>query len=661
MKQESLRNSGSVPTSLDDALKEQEGRRVYEYWFNFIKKCKKQMPLKEWEKAEKMLRAGDKDEEIPYDNGYRHQYEALKSFLDQNDPSFRVTPTDAFMSDPNVAQFAKCDAAYLKYIWPEQECQIAESQKLDSALQRNAGFTLVGFDKKKWMPNIKYIPAKNVGIDPDCNGQLEKANAKVFWEEISIEELKAKHPGLTEEELEEIKRNGGSMLDEDEQRKLDTDEEELYTTVTFYHVFARNDAAIRRTAAESEDVLPEQSLLDELNLETPRRYLQFVKGYHKPLMDVEKWPYDLDDNEFPLTMLRFNTPTGQLYGFTDHKQMQRLDGMCNNIFRDMEKAAYWAGNKKFGGTPDAIELSDIDINAFLNDPTKTYLPKILDSTGNMKIQEIKMGEFDGDLVQAYKIAEEARRKASMLGELMSEEVKEYKDVTAVGVKVREANVHQKINRRLGGPEGYEKSLAEDAIKLLEIAHQRVPKLSVIEVKVPEVGIDEMGRFYETGEERYDYLDLPWEQAQRLLIQPNAKLIKLGVDAIVGAELAPYWRTTEEYPIRLFKLTTQVAVLPGSTRSITKEHKAAILKQYLLEVFAPMYQAMNRWDLYAQFALRIGQLADIKKIDDLVPDSASIQQFMAEQQELARMQASLEAEKQVADIESQREQPANKEQ
>ena len=638
-----------VEGKAEGQARDDRDRRTYNYWLAWLKKAQKQMPINNWKDAEKALRGGDKDAELLYDNGYRNQYEALKSFLDQNDPSFRVTPSKPFINDPVAVEFAKCDAAYLEYVWTEQECQIAESQKLDSTLQRNIGYTLVGFDKKKWMPTIEYLPAAQVAIDPNCDGRLKKVQAMAYWEEISLEALKSKFPDLTKDEIEEIQKGGGSILDEEEQQKLDDDVEgQLYSTIILYHIFARNDAAIRKTESEEENDLPQQSLLDELNLTTPRRYLQIVKGYHRPLVDDEGWPYDLDDDEFPITPLRFNTPTGSMYGFTDYKQMARIDKMCNNICRDMEKAAYRAGTKKYVGGPSAADVKQEDIAAFLIDPQVCYLPNMLDSEGNPKIQEVKTGEFDGDLVKAYEIAKETRKEASMLGELLSGDIGEYKDVTAFGVRAHEANLHQKINRRLGGPEGYEKSIAEDAIKILEIAHQRVPKLSLLEIEAPRFAANELGELIQTNETELKLVSVPWEQAQLMLAQPGAKLIKLGIDAIVGQELAQYWRTTEEYPVRLFKLTTKISVLPGSTRSITKEHKAAILKQYLLEVFTPLYEALGRWDLYALFALRIGQLADIKQIDDLLPDSAEIRQFMMQRQQMQAQQMQQEAE--VAEIE-----------
>lgn len=624
--------------------------QLYRYWMNWVKRAKKNQPTDEWKEAEKRL-AADSDDKLPYVNGYRLQYESLKSFLDQRDASFRITPSEAFMADETVIKQSECDAAYLKHIWQDQECQKIESRKLDSALQRNIGFTLVAFDKKKWMPHLKYIPARNVGLDPDHIENPEDAGAIAYWEPISLEELKAKNPDLTKENLDKITGdNAGSVLSEDEQGKINSENPEdkpLYTIVILYHIFARNDAAVRKLEG-GEAEKPDNSIVTKLNLTTPRRYLQFVKGYNKPLKDLPYWPYDLDDNEWPITPLSFNTPSESLYGFTDHKQMKRLDTMCDAIFKDIERNTFFVGNKKFGGTPEAGGLKRADIERFLNDPTTTYHDNMIDSQGKSKVQQIDVGKFDESMVKAYITADDARTKASCLAELLTSEVEQYKDVTAIATRIHDANTHQRINRRLNGPEGYEKSIAEDAIKLLEIAHQFVPRYSVLEVEAPKRVMNDFGEEIETDETELQIKTLPWPQAMAAMKQ-GAKLVQLGIDAIVGEKLAPYWRTSDEYPARLFKLSTTVRVLPGSTRSITKEHKAALLKQYFLECYQPYLAQLGRWDLINKFLERIGQLAGIEGVKDMLPEDSSIQEFIEQQKRMAEEQQDIADQQQAAEL------------
>lgn len=617
-----------------------EERQLWRYWTNWIRRSKKKHPTKDWEAAKKALLGPENIEEVEKldaVSGYRLQYESLKSFLDQVEPTFQVTPPDAYSDDPLAGKQAECDFAYLRYIWNEQKCQTAQAEKLDSALIRNMGYTLVGFDKKKWMPTVTYLPAKNVFLDPDFSGVRDRDNAIGYQEEISIEELRARHSHLSNDDITIIAKNGGSVLTEEQLKESNPEDLKLYKTVIIYHIYARNDAAIRKHTEGEEDEIPEKSLVEELNLTVPKRYLQFVRGYHAPLTDTDSWPYDLDDDEFPITPLSFNKVTESLYGFTDHKQMLRSDLLCNAIFRDMEKAAFWAGQKKFGGSGMAGDLEEAKVDAFLNSTNKCYIPGILESNGEPKIREIQVGQFSPELVNAYKVSDEARTKASAIGELLHTEAKDFKDVTALAASIHDANVHQRVNRRLGGSEGYEMSIAQDAIKVLEIAHQMVPKLSVIEVEVPQIVVGPEGELINTSETTFEYLTLPWQQALQTLQKPSAKLIQLGADSIVGQELVEYWRTSDEYPLKAFKLSTRIRVLPGSTRSITKEQKAAMLKQFYLEVFMPLYQATNRWDLAVAFIGKIGQTAGISNIDDYLPKKDDMQRFMQEQKQLEQQQ------------------------
>lgn len=616
-------------------------RKHYRYWMNWVGRSEKLQPDKQWKNAEKSLstKVGYDDEES-YVDGFRLHYEALKSFLDQTEPSFRITPTKAFMQDPVSVKQAECDEAYIQSIWLEQKCQKAASQKLDSALIRNIGFTVPGFDKKKWMPTLRFWPAVDVLLDPDCNNQLDRAAVIAIKEPISFEQLKADNPDLTKEQLVKIKKAGHSTLDENEQEKLNVEfpnDDELYTVVEIIHIFAKDDAAVRKTDADPED-MPQKSVVEDLNLVTKRRYLQYVRGYPKALKDMDRWPYDIDDNEFPVTNLMFNTSTGNIYGFTDKGHMKKMDEMFQAIFKDVEKAAYWSGHKKFGGTPEAGDLTDADIQAWLQDPNTVLIKNALDSQGNQKIKWIDVGGLSNDLVQALTLSWEMLSKASGLNEMLDTDVAKLKDVTALAYRINDANAHQRINRRLSGPEGYEMSIADDAVKLLEIAHQFVPRYSILEIEVPDMEIGITGIPEETGTERKELVSLPWQQAQEYLMQPDVKLVQLGVDAIVGPDLAQYWRPADEFPVQVFKISTNVKVMPGSTRAVTKEQEAAILKQFYLEVFSPLYEAMGRFDLAIRFLTLMGPKAGVENIDDYLPTEDEAKQFQQQQEQMKQEQA-----------------------
>ncbi len=625
-------------------MSEEKDRLIYKYWMSNIKRAEKQQPRKLWQAADARLNCEEKDptkdgrggNALPYVNGFRLHYESLKSFLDQTEPTFKISPTDAFSDDKVVQKQAECDFAYLKFLWDEQKCQISQSKKLDSTLRKNFGASTIVFDVKKWMPALKYLSAERVIIDPDCNGNIEEANWMGYYDDISIEELMSENE-ITKAELKSILGKAKSTLDDKEIEEIDDPiHKRLYTVVRVYYIYAKNDEAVRRIDSDDdeEERIPPKNILEEMNITTQRKFLKFVAGYEKPLV-VGDWPYELDDDEFPITILRFNTPGERTYGYTDYKQMMRLENMCEAIMHDIQLDSYWSSVRKFTGS-EMSNITKTQIEEFLMKKRRAYIPDMLDSAGKPKIVEIEVSRSNNDLVQKYDLANKERKVASGLGELLTTEAREYKDVTALAARIQDANTHQRVNRRLGGPEGYEYSIGQDAIKILEVAHQLVPKQSLLEMDMPNVESDEGNMALGEGFTK-ELVTLSWPQAQVAIAKGDAKLVKLGVDAIVGEELAQYWRTTDETPLIVFKLSTRLRVVPGSTRNVTKEQKAATLKQYLMDVFLPMYQAMGRWDLYALFAERIGHMAGIENIEDLMPKQEEAKEFSEKEQAFEQAQ------------------------
>jgi len=614
------------------ALKAEKKRisdsKVVKYWESAIQRAGKKMPIKSWELAEERLSAGEVKGGVdtrPVVNDLRNHYEGSRAYLDQREPSFKTVPSSAFANDPNILKRAECERKYLEYVWREQKCQIAQSQKLDSSLIRNVGFTMPYFDLKKWMPGIRYLPPGDVRLDPDCSGLEERISWDAYKEVVSLEILKANNPGLTKAEIETLKKKGASSLTEKEKEEADDDAKELYAVATVWHIFAKNDSATRLYDEEEEI----KSLTDELKLNTALRYIQLAEGLQRPLQDKSEWPFKLDHNENMITRLQMNKEPENLYGYTDYDQMVRMDLMSDNTMTYIEADTYWAANKKYTGNENDGQSSETAINDFLNTNKKVFIPGLLGDDGKPTIQRIDAGNVNQSLVGSYDLMHNQSKEATGQNELQTESVADLKDVTAIGIRWQEQKLHQRVNLRLGGPRGYEESIYEDAVKMMEIAHQLVPRLSVVAVtkEVPETGVGEVVyREDETLEL------LPWEQAKEA-IKNGGTLVKLGVDAIVGEELAKHWVTTEDVPIEDIRLATKIMIVPGSTRTITQEQRAADLENYYNTLLFPtIYEPMGRFDLAAKFAEHIGELKGVDSIEDYLPQSDEIKQFLEQQQQ-----------------------------
>ena len=624
-------------------------QKIWRYWSSAVKRAKKSQPSKKWEAAQNRFAVKNK-EDRPFVNDTRKQHEASMSFLDQQDASFKITPSEVWMNDVPSLKAAECDSAYIKRIWVEQKCQKACSRKLNDALLINNGTTLPEFDLKKWMPNLRFLPQQDVLIDPDCGGIRENANWEGYYEDVSLEEFRSWHKKLPEAVFVKIAKTAGSVLEETERSALDDIDIPMYQTIKVAHIFARNSAAIRKEKEEDEEkvVAPDKKLAAELQLTTPRRYMQLVDGWHCLLVDEPAWPHDLDHDEFPTTTLQFNQLNGDTYGFTDHQQMERLDVLGDDVMGYLARASFWAAVQKFGGS-SATAHNQTEIENFLNSSEVAFLPSILGPDGKPSVVPLQRGAIDSAQMEFYKLLSEQVREASSLSETLSNaDAQTFKDVTALAANIADANMHQRINRRLGGPWGYEQSIAEDAIKMLEIAHQNVPIMSEIAMVVPvptgevdeltgEPVIDEMGQ--PLSKEKEQVVSLPWEQAKKALSE-GGELIKLGVDAIVGPELAQYWPYKQ--PAVQWRLNTKVVVEPGTTRSVTRQQQAASMKQLYLEMFQPFYQIIMQYNpvmglnFMRGFLEFVGRWAQVPNIEAKLPGmddlAQMVQDWMQQQQQ-----------------------------
>jgi len=642
-------------------------QELVKYWLKQVKRAGKRIPLDIWQRAEDRLAAREKDDsgkdKKPVVNDFRNHYESSRAYLDQREASFKVLPAAPYRNDEVAIKTAECEKIYLETIWREQECQIEQSQKLDSSLIRNVGYTMVVFDPKKWMPAVKYLSPRDVRIDPDCRGIPSRMNWWAYREYQTMTEFRANHSDIIDTQLETIRQKGESNLDETDKKEIPEGEIEKYILVCVWHIFAKNSAAMIEKQEEETKPPMNESLSEKLKLHTPTRYIQIVEGISTPLIDSE-WPFLLDHNEHLLTILTMNKEPESIYGYTDYQQMSRMDSMKDDVMTYIEADAFYSSIRKYLGGDDEIDRLTLD--EFMNSTKRAVLWKMLDEQGKPKLQEVSLRQPNAALAPQYDLMHNEAMKASGLSELMADTTADLKEVTAIGVRFQEQKLHQRVNLRLGGPRGYEKSIQEDAVKLLEIAHQLVPRYSVVLVRetLPDLEIQE-GMITQTPTEILR--ELPWEEAQRAILS-GGKLVKLGADAIVGADLAQYWRTSKDVPIEEIRLSTKISVVPGSTRSFTQEQQAEEMAQMFINILWPtVYQPMNRIDLAKKFIEFIGQLKGVDNMEDYLPQDSDITQFIqqmqqgqqqqmqVQQQESQNQQTMVDKENQTKDEELKRDQ------
>ncbi|HET6442632.1 MAG TPA: hypothetical protein VFH53_09660, partial [Phycisphaerae bacterium] len=118
--------------------------------------------------------------------------------------------------------------------------------------------------------------------------------------------------------------------------------------------------------------------------------------------------------------------------------------------------------------------------------------------------------------------------------------------------------------------------------------------------------------------------LPWEQVRELMrTVPGTEIVELGVEAIVGPELAQHW--VEKQPLEIVRRDLRVTLDEGGTQKTARLEEGAVLKELAGDVLLPLYQQAQRPDLTVELVRRILWLAGVAEADALVPKP---QDFMA---------------------------------
>jgi hypothetical protein len=127
--------------------------------------------------------------------------------------------------------------------------------------------------------------------------------------------------------------------------------------------------------------------------------------------------------------------------------------------------------------------------------------------------------------------------------------------------------------------------------------------------------------------------VPWSQvAQILAANPGSEIKRIGVDAIVGEELSQFW--PEGLPLDVIRRNVRIYVEAGSTTRQARLEMVTTLTN-LYSLLLPLYQAVGRMDLAAQFVKLIVSKTGAEDAIDLVPNP---QEVLAAQQAQAAAQA-----------------------
>jgi len=189
-------------------------------------------------------------------------------------------------------------------------------------------------------------------------------------------------------------------------------------------------------------------------------------------------------------------------------------------------------------------------------------------------------------------------------------------VTATAARIAEDAEAARMNARL---HRFEKLIASSSAQVLAMAHRMLTRYSTVERKIVTLIPDPM-----TGEvsdqESYQLDDnagqgFPWDQT-RQLVADGAEIIHLGVDAMIGAELASGW--IDQEPLEIIRRSVMVTVEHGSTQRRVRMERLDQFQQLYKEMIAPLAMAVGDYGSMLAAASKALSMADLSEFESVLP-------------------------------------------
>jgi len=626
----------------NETLREQQG--LIRFWLKLVNQHQR-LPVAAWQEAQDQYDASgdfEKKSNWPRLPVWKDSRDTEMAYIDQIPPDIGVSPHPARQDDEEARAAAACDEALLAYIQKEQCFAKQFSMALLSAEIKNNGYVVHIWDSRKWLPDIRYVDNTQVAWDPDCGPQTKHAGWCAWVEWVSPYEV-SKWRATKDVALKELQRvaQEAPAPKAGDERDRTPEEQRTFKKCKLWHIFARGQAALYETEPSGEGTEPPTPRRASADEGEPKRYLEIVEGPGTGpgilIRDDNEWPFVLDYDEWPITMLTFNQSLQNIYGTGDYRYQYRMGELLRGVVADWDRRLALKAYLKFLGRR-GVKIDPVKINAFFNSPNVELLEEMLDEEGRPLIAAFDLGDVSADLVQAIGVAKQMYEETTTQADL-----KRLPDPgafkTAFQAQQAGEAAHAKPNRRL---RTYETFLVKAMNKTLQIAHQKLEPLTQIkrpiyaeEVLRDEAGepvLDDLGQMViqptldaDGNRVIMDYeppVSVSYERARiEREADPEIKILRFGVDAIVGAEKAATWQQMSPEEIRA---SVFVYLEHGGTQRQAKMQKASALEQ-LMTSLMPFYLQIGRPDLVANLVKRIMELLQIQNIDELVPEGTELEQ------------------------------------
>jgi len=595
----------------------------------------------EWDEARSAYEGEPNADKRNRTNLWRGKIDTQAAYTDEQPPKTRIQPSPGLVNDEVAKNRAQCDEQVYAYLHRELEYRAEFGKMRHSADLTAVGVVAHYVDERRNMPAIRYLENEQVAIDGDCGGDLTKAGWVAYYEWVAPEILHRQYPNIPLEDLNKAARHASS-LGADSTANMSGDEAlkrqrayaeagEVLSKCKLWKMYCRGEYALYDQAPKADEQNEEgkphfERFRERHDMNEYRRYVELVEGYPEPLQDADDWPeaMALGYDEWPITVLRYNEAHNEFWPQTDWRYEQALCDDFEAATGDMCGRMALRG-LKFAAR-EGCTLTAAKIRTIYETPGVDVIKGALDSQGNPYIKLMDRPELsDADLGFIDTLRE---LYTLVSGTPRVRTGSEEEEKTATATRIEAATGTARTNVRL---RRFERALAESARKTMQIAHTILPRLTVVETFQSASGGPSVDAYGETVEGSIEPMHSPrklrlrervsWADAQELLRDPEAELVLLGVEAMVGADLAKWWQ--QNVPLCVLRQNTRVTVERGSTQEHTRLERAATLREIFQTVLMPLAEATGDINVLIEAAKKILSLLDLEEFEGLVPQARAI--------------------------------------
>ena len=561
---------------------------AYKFFSNLITGAAQRQPREEWKNAR--LSYEEESDNAALVNMFRAKVDTQAAFLDSEPAVLRFTVPTAHMDSGLSESRRQCEQFVYDYIYDEMEFADVIDQFRHSADITNVGFVALRPNVEKWLPELIYLEPEQVAIDGNCGANIKDAGWVSYSQLASPDELHEFFPAVPLSTFLAAAATKGfrsAFADDNEAKAARAELEGQHGSkgdlkqCRVWRMYARGSYALYDQAPDeqgkgvgelgeakrpdAEFVMPEGEA---------RRYLFLVEGMDVPLLDRMGWPREflLDRGESPLTDLTYNLAHDSVYGFPDYRHEKGLLREIERVVKNLAAKHGIEGLKL--GTSSSLTMSRETIIEFLEKEGIQVLPGIIGPDGKSMLAVVDIpGITTEDLTYLTTLIELYDQIAMQPRAARGNEDPD-KKATATQIETDFATARS--NRRL---RRFENALAVIAKKTMQMAHVMIPTLT----ELSKEGEPELVR-------------AEYALVEELVKEPGVKIVRLGAEALAGADAAAWLEMPEGEDvggfIALLLRSVRISVERGSTQRFVRLQKVAAFRQVFVEVLLPAVQALG---------------------------------------------------------------------